>query len=343
MSDFEKAIEFAQECVSKTPVVLLGSGASAAHGIPGMWPLGAHIKENPPKGMSSEDAQGWNQFSESLDQLDLESALTKTRLPEHLTDHIVHSTRSFLFPHDHDVFLRAISERESLPLSRLYHFLFQSTHQTIHVVTPNYDRIAEYASDLAGYSYFTGFEYGYINRRARDENMRVHQAGRPVRTVCIWKVHGSFDWFKDRDNQVFFFPNCWETPEGYTPVMITPGVDKFRRGYQEPFRTIIGAADSAIDAARSYLCIGFGFNDEHLQTKLVERCQGNDTPIVIITKELTDTAKNFLFKGRCRQFLAMEEYRGGTMIYTHFTPDGVHVPEQSLWQLDKFLDVTIGD
>ena len=185
MSDFEKAIEFAQECVSKTPVVLLGSGASAAHGIPGMWPLGAHIKENPPTGISFEDEQSWNQFCESLDQLDLESALTKTPLPEHLTDHIVHSTRSYLFPHDHEVFLRAVTEREPLPLSRLYHYLFQSTHQTIHVVTPNYDRIAEYACDLASYSYFSGFEYGYINRRARDETMRVLQAGKPARTVCI--------------------------------------------------------------------------------------------------------------------------------------------------------------
>lgn len=35
--------EFAQECVSKLPVTILGSGASAAYGIPGMPQLKDHL------------------------------------------------------------------------------------------------------------------------------------------------------------------------------------------------------------------------------------------------------------------------------------------------------------
>jgi hypothetical protein len=43
-SDPKKTVlELAQECISKAPVLILGSGASAAYGIPGMPQLKNHL------------------------------------------------------------------------------------------------------------------------------------------------------------------------------------------------------------------------------------------------------------------------------------------------------------
>ncbi|WP_170971257.1 hypothetical protein [Mesorhizobium sp. GR13] len=44
----EIAQEFAQGALSATPVIILGSGASAAHGVPGMGALAAHLTDAVP-------------------------------------------------------------------------------------------------------------------------------------------------------------------------------------------------------------------------------------------------------------------------------------------------------
>ena len=45
-ADLKKSLlELAQECVSRSPVIILGSGASAAYGIPGMPQLKAHLQK----------------------------------------------------------------------------------------------------------------------------------------------------------------------------------------------------------------------------------------------------------------------------------------------------------
>ena len=44
-SPAEAAPEFAQVALSLAPVIILGSGASAAHGVPGMWALRAATGE----------------------------------------------------------------------------------------------------------------------------------------------------------------------------------------------------------------------------------------------------------------------------------------------------------
>ena len=125
--------------------------------------------------------------------------------------------------------------------------------------------------------------------------------------VNIWKVHGSLDWFEDVDHQIIGVRGCRGTPDGFTPLMITPGIDKHRLAHLEPFRTIFGCSDAALEKARSYLCVGYGFNDQHLQTKLVERCEVDAVAIIVVTKNLSDTTKAFVRGGRCRKYLALEE------------------------------------
>lgn len=341
-TDLERLTELAQACVARTPVIVLGSGASLAHGIPGMGELAKHLRANPPLAMTSMESVEWKRFDDLLDTDGLEAALSRAQLTEIQTNHIVQSTRTFLLPFDREVFLALLADRRLLPLTRLYRYLFTSVHKTIDVVTPNYDRLAEYASDAGEFACFNGFGYGYFSGRATDSHTRIFRDGQAVRTVCVWKVHGSLDWFKGVASTVVSIPSCNETPTGHSPVMITPGIEKYRRAFHEPFRTIVGCSDNAMEHARSFLCIGFGFNDEHLQTKLVERCESSSTPIVVVTRSLTPAAKTFLLSGRCRQFLAVEECSAGTRMYTHDDLGGTELPGLTLWKLDSFLDLAIG-
>ncbi|MGY3600610.1 hypothetical protein ACVIGB_008659 [Bradyrhizobium sp. USDA 4341] len=342
-SELDIAQEFAQNALSLTPVIILGSGASAAHGVPGMGALAAHLSEasRPADWTVGENCE-WSSFLGELKAgRDLERALQAVRPTDRQTLFVARLARDFLLPSDLAVLALVLANRHALPLTRLYRHLFDSTHTTLHVVTPNYDRLAEYAADAAEVSTFTGFNYGYLQSRARASNTRVTVDGRPSRTVAVWKVHGSLDWFQDAANQIVGVRSALAIPANYAPLMITPGIDKYRLTHGEPFRTILGCSDKALDSARSYFCVGYGFNDEHVQTKLIERCDRDSVPLVVVTKELTASAKAFLGSGRCRRYLAIESGPAGSRAYMHHFPTDFDV-DKPLWRLDCFLDHMIG-
>lgn len=342
-SSAEIAQEFAQRAISATPVIILGSGASAAHGVPGMGALAMHLMAAPPPTLwTVEENKEWDTFLSHLrGGADLESALQAIRPTERQTHFVASVTREFLLPSDLDVVSALLTDRHHLPLSRLYRHLFDSTHTTLHVVTPNYDRLAEYAADAADVSCFNGFNYGYLQSRASDPRTRITIRGRETRTVAVWKVHGSLDWFQSAGRQIIGVRSALAVPADHAPLMITPGIDKYRLTHGEPFRTILACSDNALENARAYFCVGYGFNDEHVQTKLIERCDRDSTPLVVITKELTKTAKEFLASGRCRGYLAIEDGPAGARAYMHNFPEGfdLHMP---LWRLDHFLDHMLG-
>ena len=343
-SPAEAAQEFAQAALSLAPVIILGSGASAAHGVPGMGPLATHLaKLVMPADWTGDEQTQWTKLVGHLAAgKDLEAALQAERTTDRQNQFIAASTREFLLPSDLVVLEKLLTDRRALPLSRLYRHLFDSTHQTIHVVTPNYDRLAEYAADAADFSTFTGFGYGYLQSRARHHDTRIFVNRQPTRTVVVSKVHGSLDWFQDAAGQILALRSALKVPAALTPLMVTPGIDKYRLTHGEPFRTILSSCDSALEQARAFFCIGYGFNDEHVQTKLVDRCDRDAIPLVVITKELTLSAKGFLGGGRCRRYLAIEEGPKGARAFTNDTPAGIDL-DRPIWRFDQFLDHVIGD
>ena len=114
-----------------------------------------------------------------------------------------------------------------------------------------------------------------------------------------------------------------------------------RLTHDEPFHSIKSEADRALQSAESYLCVGYGFNDAHLQTTLVERCRGKDVPLVLLTKTISPTAKAFLTSGKCGKYLAIEESLSGARIYTVDFPGGEDIGGDAIWQLGEFLKLVI--
>lgn len=194
--------------------------------------------------------------------------------------------------------------------------------------------------ELGALCHYTGFSFGRL-RHWQVRPLSVYQNGRVARTVNIWKVHGSLDWFMTSDGQVVGVPLLTALPVGLTPLIVTPGLEKFRKTHLDPFRSILAEADQALVKGRAYLCVGYGFNDEHIQPKLVSRCERDNIPIVVLAQRLTQAAKDFLLSGRSKQFLAFEELAEGTRAFFPAAPNGIELAGLSLWRFDKFLDATL--
>lgn len=342
ISDLARLI---QHALTSVPTLVLGSGASVSLGIPGMPLLADALMASqlPDSCKAKQDQDDWANFLDHLSRIDLESALTVVPVTEAVTSHIVVTTWQFLNARDVELFHDVITGKRSLALSNLFRYLFRSTAREINVVTPNYDRVAEYAAEMAGYPAFSGFGFGMMAERADEDRPRIVIGKSHVRTVNVWKVHGSFGWHQDSGGIIRALPPMERLPPNLTPMIVTPGVDKFRKTYGEPFRTIMHAADRSMRSAHSFLCIGYGFNDPHMQTELTERCDRHNAPLVLITKQISRNAHAFLQGGKCRQFVAIEEHPDGITVFTETAPQGIVIPAPAYWDLTSFLSLLSKD
>jgi hypothetical protein len=293
------------------------------------------------KEVAPEDKQTWETLEEKLQHLPLEAALNEVQLSTQLTSLIIQKTWDNISPADRKVLGCVIQNREHLPLSRLFRHLFNSTHKRIQLITTNYDCLAEYAADAAGYAWATGFGYGYIGSRYSHHLLTISKGNMTFRMADIWKVHGSLNWYRAPDGAIYYLPSVVKPPKDFSPVIVTPGIDKYKRTHEEPFRTIIAGADLAMDGGRSFLCIGYGFNDEHIQPKLLEKCKREEKIIVVLAMELTEAAKKVLLNGHCRRFIAFEKSGDGTRIFTPERHDGVELPGINLWSLGDLLTLVL--
>ena len=201
------------------------------------------------------------------------------------------------------------------------------------------------SKDRARYCHSTGFSYGYLrHRQQRDSRLRFKQGDQTARTVEIWKVHGCLDWFIDPDDQVRAVTSARTIPNTWSPAIVTPGINKYESTHREPFRSIIDGADNALENANAYLCVGFGFNDKHIQPKLLERWKQGNAFLVILTRTLSKDAKEMLKKSNNSEFLALEKAKNGNGTYmrSHRYPEGKQLEGVHLWQFSDFLEQTIG-
>ena len=334
----EIAVKDGTQCLKSAPVIVLGSGASIPLGLPSMADLAQHLIESESKeARNHQDDELWKRFVAALETQDLESALVANPMSDSLSDHIIDTTWQHINTADAEAFDDMIINENQLPLTRLYRYLFNSTHRTLSVVTTNYDRLAEYAADYAGFCHYTGFTYGYFRRRQINPRIPFTQSHQSARTIDIWKVHGCLDWFMNIDGQIVALTSARSIPIGFRPAIVTPGISKYEQTHREPFRSVIAGADNALMRANAYLCIGFGFNDSHIQPKLMERWKQGEALLVILTKTLSKNAKKMLDKSNGQQFLGLEESPDGTRMWSHHYSEPVLIDNYKLWNLPDFL------
>jgi hypothetical protein len=316
-------------------VTIIGSGHSAAYGVPGMAKLAEVLLSELAPG--TEDKDDWTTVAKALGEgVDLETALDELSSDSPLIPAIVEATAAAILGAELEAIDEIVSGRRRLALAELIPFLAVDGSSSI--ITTNYDRIAEVAVEMAGFGLdctFMGEHVGRFGvdaaRQALRSNALKQKSGvRFVyrRHIRIRKPHGSLDWYL-REGHPIRCPYGLALPR----LMITPGAAKYLRGYEQPFDKHRELANQDIDRAARFLTIGYGFNDPHLQTHLEPRIQAG-VPAVILARTLTAAARKLVAEAGV---IAVERV-DDTSSCIHIDGMSLELPVPNLWSLDSLID-----
>lgn len=330
--DWNGCVSMMQGYLENSPVIVLGSGASMPYGLPSMSNLADAIKKDP---IIRTDPNYAN-LCDEMDKSGLELAIDSVELKQETLDNIRIVVWKAVGEKDWEYFY---NNSASAPhnLVKLLEKVIAPTPNKATIVTTNYDRLPEYAADLISATTVTGFEGTLIKKfELPSSSVKAKRIRARERVVDIWKVHGSLDWFVNESNQLISFPLVKEIPSGFRPLIVPPGKDKYSSTHEEPYRTIISEADNAFVEAGAYLCVGYGFNDEHIQPKLLTQIK-RGKPIVVLARTMTDACKRHIIEAGISKYLIFERLDDShTKVYGNGWNE---VYEGQYWSLDKFLEI----
>ncbi|WP_273838112.1 SIR2 family protein [Providencia rettgeri] len=322
-------------------VLIIGSGLSCAEGIPGMGKLGDYLLTHVADNISPDDLKIWNEIHPSIRTEGLEAALLKRAPTASLEAVIVKSTGEYIAAAESIIISEVFKNERTLRLTMLLPHLLKPD-KGIPIVTTNYDRLVELACEEAGLGVDTMFNGHFA---ARLEPLNSHWGfcrgaklvGKHVRykftqKVNVFKPHGSLDWYHRKGNPVRY--------TGDLPLprlIITPGLNKFRSGYDSPFDKHREKANDAIDKASRFLIIGYGFNDDHLETHLTPRIRSG-VRTVILTRTLSEKAKEIAKLNK--NVIAAEFHNSTGTAGVCFIVDGneIFYPGVDYWDLKGFVE-----
>lgn len=340
--DKDAFLKTLQDWTNKVPLIILGSGASVPFKLPSMWALGEHLITSI-HFSDKDDQEQFEKFIIQLDKLkDLELALHEIHIRPNVLNAIIFKTWELVNKHDIEAYDLFVNGAIEFPLATLTQHLLSTTDKRLSIITTNYDRLAEYAASLSGAFICNGFASNYMGHFTNliQQNNFASLKGFNGQ-VNIWKVHGSLDWFKNNQDQDIQFPLRHGIPSNYKPSIITPGLTKYLETQLEPFRTILTQADNEIENAKGYLCIGYGFNDIHVQPKLIAQIKKHK-PIIVITKELSPKTKQSIIDNKSNSYILMEEANtNDTRVYSSLFSGPEIIPNVSYWTLAEYLKLII--
>ena len=316
LSDIKTII---QNFFQENTITIVGSGLSVAEGIPGMGLLAIELQEKIPQKISKKaDKDNWEAISNRLKAGEgLEEALQNEKATSVIEEKIRETTVAFIREAE-----RAVLNSVLLGDSRFrfsdYIQRFNIRNNGLTIITTNYDRLIEYSCELDGIRVDTLFVGRYVSQFSPDESKysfyrAVYKSRGQSRVeyspkVTILKPHGCMSWYQI-DNRARSIPlleknNC---------LVITPGTNKYRQGYNEPFDTHRARANAAIDSALRYIIIGYGFGDDHLETHLLRQLRSNK-PALIFTRSLSIKALDIVKE--CKNVIAISCRDNGTVVIT---------------------------
>lgn len=334
----DKIFEIIQKYVNSIPVILLGSGASAPYGIATMSILATKLKEHLGDTAIPEDQSCINNFFNELKRCkDMEQALLAVKITSNVENKIQRITWELINQGDKEVFNR-LQANEKLGLTSLFnHLIGHTANRSINVITTNYDRLAEYAASQTRAFVNTGFTHCLIGKFMDEQTLEHYRQLKDyIGLINIWKVHGSLDWFH-QTGDVLCYQNSNNIPERHTPSIITPGTNKYEKSLENPWRTIMQRVDQSFKQASAFLCIGYGFNDNHIHPKLIERIKSK-IPLLVVTKLVSPEARNLIQKNSEKYIIIEENNNGGTLISTPESPDGISFNDV-FWTIDGLMKI----
>lgn len=338
----QSAYQYVQQLFQRGLVTVVGSGASCAYGLPSMGALATHLINHVPDSIApdADDCRtAWQEISKKLSEgIDLESSLSNGTAPEALVESITSLVTECVETSEASAISTIINSAELTPFGRLFQHILLTT-DSIDVITTNYDRLIEVHAAHAGVSVdsmFFGHTIGRLDGKRSREELLQHRAkvGSPKHAIVshrphlrLSKPHGSLDWYT-RDDAHY---RSDLRLSGQRRI-VAPGASKYRIGYESPFDVHRTRANEAIDQASALLFIGYGFNDEHLQTHIRPRLP--QVPTVVLSRELTANAREYLATNR--NAIGIESAEDGSASTITQGTNTIQV-EAPLWALDTLL------
>lgn len=330
-----------QQHLSDGLVTVVGSGLSCAEGLPGMGELADHLRATVGPSLVGDDVAIWDAIMPLIAGKGLEAALLEKPPTLSLESAIAAATASLIGERERAVVSDVFSGKRKLRLTRLIAHVLKPQNG-LPIVTTNYDRLVEIAVEEAGIgadTMFTGHFAGTLNEREsrlsfcrnvllKKRNVTYHYQPRAL--IC--KPHGSLDWYLREGKPVCYAGDLPGVPR----LIITPGNNKFRNGYESPFDHHRSRANDAIDRANRFLILGYGFNDDHLETHLLPAIRGGK-PTLMLTYSLSPAAE--VLASNNPNVIALDQVQqdgvDGTRVIIDKTPN--FFPGLALWDVHSFI------
>ncbi len=342
LDQFKRAM---QDHLTPGIVIVIGSGLSCAESLPGMKAIGEHLEKADSSSIAS--FADWPTLIATIKSKGLEPALKEITVPDNVADFLRCQTASCIRQEEDKVIRTVLAGTHQLRFSRLLKHLPQDNRFTI--ITTNYDRLIELAAETGDFLVDTRSRGNHMAPFSKTDGAYAFAKsvtpikGRVLRRVeqrvfSLYKPHGSLDWV---DYNGRAFRSSFDLgPE--SALIITPGRDKYREGYNQPFDMHRELANQAIDNASHLLVIGYGFNDDHLETHLTARIKAG-TPTVMMTYFLTPTARELLKAGASVWGIeATDDTGSGTVI--HNGPAMTrYIAGENFWDVAGFATGVFGE
>lgn len=347
-----------------SPLIVFGTGTSCAIDIRfGMSKLKEELIEKVPQiilGKIDLEKEWFEVVNNLNSNIDLEHSMDRVK-SEELIKTIVNITAEFVSLLDRDylnkIYFGEIEWPCSFLLKRLVDGLPESS-PILHVVTPNYDMLAEYAFERCNIPYINGF-WGNICKKIdwnncqrtikmkKDSNVKgkkKESRWNDLKHINLYKVHGSLNTFLV--NGEVIENNFWHSapPENCERLMITPGMSKYEKitTYRNE---LLRKYDEVVEGMNSFLFMGYGFNDTHIERYVRQKLTTQKCHGIIVTRDYNDRIQELMNESDNLWLICMEEKssKQGTRIFNKRYEDWLYLYDKQLWEMSLFTKFFIGD
>ncbi|RIY31761.1 hypothetical protein CKF54_06130 [Psittacicella hinzii] len=177
-------------------------------------------------------------------------------------------------------------------------------NERLKVFTTNYDMAIEVAASknefivLDGFKVFPPHRFSPHNIYNLDfYNKRKSINGNIVRAedvIYLYKIHGSVNWYKNDKGEIFKDSKVdlsrFETNSNITPLIVCPSKDKYEETNDSPYNEMMDYFKDSLSISNSVLiCIGFGFNDKHINSVIKRSLEKNeDLSVIVVAPNLLE-------------------------------------------------------
>lgn len=265
---------------SRHVCAFIGAGAAKACGLPDVKGLETKVQEQ----LAGTDLAGFNRL---LDGRNIEQVLSRLRRIAGLvtgTETVDGLTATQADALDKSVCQAIVSALDIgsanlAPMSHLAAWAARADYRhPVEIFTVNYDLLLETALEEHGVPYFDGF-VGNLRARFRTDLVEA-PPGDPAgyvasRFVRLWKLHGSVNWVRSKDQIVRM-----GQPVRDLPAAIYPSDAKYEESRRVPFLVLQDRLRRALHQPETIVLVsGFSFTDDHLNEMLFDaaiRCERSE-------------------------------------------------------------------